>query len=76
MSGNLWEWTRSVYKDYPYDPKDGREELDSKDWRVLRGGSWSYLPGLLRASFRGLYNPDNSYVSVGFRVAACLARTP
>jgi formylglycine-generating enzyme required for sulfatase activity len=76
MSGNLWEWTRSVYEKYPYDSKDGREELESKGLRVLRGGSWSNPPEGLRASFRAPYGPDDSGGGLGFRVAACLARTP
>ena len=41
MAGNVWEWTSSQYKDYPFDANDGRENLtDYEAPRVLRGGSF------------------------------------
>ncbi|MBN1999788.1 SUMF1/EgtB/PvdO family nonheme iron enzyme, partial [candidate division KSB1 bacterium] len=42
MSGNVWEWTRSHYKKYPYKSADGREKLSAGNDvpRVVRGGSY------------------------------------
>ncbi len=40
MSGNIWEWTHSLMKAYPYNGKDGREDEKASDARVLRGGSF------------------------------------
>jgi formylglycine-generating enzyme required for sulfatase activity len=40
MAGNVWEWTSSDYKPYPYKSDDEREELLSNNKKVLRGGSW------------------------------------
>jgi formylglycine-generating enzyme required for sulfatase activity len=73
MAGNVWEWTRSGYKDYPYDPGDGWEDLESGDVRVLRGGSWSYFQDAARCAYRyeeGL--PDCRRSNFGFRVAVFL----
>jgi formylglycine-generating enzyme required for sulfatase activity len=53
MAGNVWEWTRSVYKKYPYDPDDGREDLEAESYRVLRGGSWANISRrFARCSYR------------------------
>jgi len=70
MSGNVWEWTRSVYQGYPYDPKDGRENLEagSNDTRVLRGGAFYSDDDGVRCAFRGWLDPDFRNYSVGFRV--------
>ena len=38
MAGNIWQWTSSIYKSYPYKPDDGRER-DTDSVRVKRGGS-------------------------------------
>ena len=69
MAGNVWEWTSSLYQSYPYNALDGREELGSTDFRVLRGGSWSNHEIGARSAFRLNYAPSNTYDGVGFRCA-------
>jgi len=71
MVGNVWEWTRSIYLPYPYDPTDPkREELkaDEEARRVVRGGSWSLRRDLARCASRSGHRPGLRHVSVGFRV--------
>jgi formylglycine-generating enzyme required for sulfatase activity len=77
MTGNIYEWTRSVYQSYPYNPNDGREQPKQPDKKrfTLRGGSWDVHPIYLRAVFRSLSSPDDFYgISVGFRLARCPPR--
>jgi formylglycine-generating enzyme required for sulfatase activity len=70
MSGNVWEWTRSVKEAYPYVSGDGREDLEenSQRLRVLRGGSCFNLSGYARCAFRNGYVPDFRLYSFGFRL--------
>jgi formylglycine-generating enzyme required for sulfatase activity len=74
LAGTVWEWTRSTYRDYPYDPDDGLEALDNpaKEIFTIRGGGWGYQSLHLRASFR-LYSPPDCHLKyVGVRLARCL----
>ncbi len=41
MVGNVWEWTHSLFKPYPYKAEDGREDPNDSNSRVLRGGSFN-----------------------------------
>ena len=67
MAGNVWERVSSLYKPYPYDATDGRENLDSSDTRVLRGGAWDIYDGSVRSAIRGRFDPAVTDASVGFR---------
>ncbi len=68
LAGNVWEWTQSEYKAYPYQAEDGRENLDSAKARVLRGGAWGPVADSTRASIRnGYVVPTSASSIVGFR---------
>lgn len=68
MHGNVAEWTRSVYKPYPYDPEDGREAFTEQGRKVVRGGSWRDRPTRCRSAFRLSYPAWQRVYNVGFRV--------
>jgi formylglycine-generating enzyme required for sulfatase activity len=68
MAGNVWEWTRSVYKDYPYYPEDGREDPKAGGIRVLRGGTFYDLQGVVRCASRARDYPDLWLNGLGFRL--------
>jgi hypothetical protein len=70
MVGNVWEWTSSLYKEYPYDPHDGREDSANSSLRVLRGGSFSSYQDAARVSFRGWNDPMSCTWYEGFRLGA------
>ena len=70
MAGNVWEWTASLYKPYPYDPHDGREDLNGRGSRVERGGSWYHPPRQARTTRRTAAGHIYRRISdLGFRCA-------
>jgi formylglycine-generating enzyme required for sulfatase activity len=72
MSGNVWEWTSTLFEAYPYAAEDGRED-DTGDGtnvlRVLRGGSFYDTAYLLRAPDRLRINPVGELNGLGVRCA-------
>jgi formylglycine-generating enzyme required for sulfatase activity len=67
MIGNVFEWTTTVDRAYPYRRDDGREDPASPHARVVRGGSWYYGPRFLRLSYRDNNAPTDRYDYLGFR---------
>lgn len=72
MSGNVWDWTRSRWGDYPY-PQSGQTLRDREDpkaggSRVLRGGAFDLIPRYVRCAYRNYYAPDARDDYLGFRV--------
>lgn len=72
MAGNLAEWTSSLYRPYPYDPEDGREDPDDPGERVTRGGDAYFsddddFRGAARTGFSRV--PGRGHRHIGFRCA-------
>lgn len=73
MAGNAWEWCSTLHQPFPYVADDGREDLEAKGTRTLRGGSWINARHEARTSYRLppfpgdfiLFDPTN-----GFRCAS------
>ncbi|MCX5386865.1 SUMF1/EgtB/PvdO family nonheme iron enzyme [Streptomyces sp. NBC_00083] len=68
MAGNVWEWTHSLHRPYPYDPADGREDENGHGYRVVRGSSWIDPQLYGRCAYRGRHPPDFFDYDQGFRV--------
>jgi len=77
MIGNVWEWCSSRYGGtedtprfkYPYDPTDGREDMNVDDSRILRGGSFYNGRGRARCEYRGRGSMTHRNNHTGFRCA-------
>ncbi len=78
LSGNLSEWTSTIYQRYPYPTDanglvidDGREDEASTgvEVRALRGGSWAHRDIYLTGSNRNTGGPTNGSDTIGFRCA-------
>jgi formylglycine-generating enzyme required for sulfatase activity len=71
-AGNGWEWVSSLYLPYPYDAKDGREDMTRSDVRGTRGGGHDSSAEELTTTNRGRNvsrNPRSGHHNIGFRCA-------
>jgi len=85
MHGNVWEWCLDEWHEsYEGAPTDGRAWGDAAEGekskelvktKLLRGGSWNFIPGSCRSASRNHFRPDYANDGVGFRVV-CLPQGP
>ena len=70
MSGNVWEWTSTIYLPYPYVNDEAHENPeDLEALRVLRGGSLFNRRGELRTTMREFAPSDSRESGFGVRCA-------
>ena len=74
--GNVWEWIQDRRVDYPpnvlhVDGEDTVLVVNDEQWRIRRGGSFTYEASVMRSAHRGRpdgYLPNERRDSVGFRI--------
>lgn len=70
-AGNVWDWVADCWNpNHAAAPADGGPRLggDCQN-RVIRGGSWYYVPNLARSAYRFRNHVQVHSYNVGFRVA-------
>lgn len=60
IAGNLWEWTQSIYRKYPYTESNTISDAELK-FRSIRGGGRAEESFDIRVSFRGIGDENSRY---------------
>ncbi len=70
IHGNVWEWCQDAWHaNYIGAPTDGSAwEFPPSNFRVVRGGSWTYRPQQCRSASRDFNIPNTGDFFIGFRV--------
>lgn len=74
VAGNVREWTSSLFKPYPYNEDDGREDQITAGNRVLRGGAWNTSARSARTAHRVDDWSGGFLINYGFRLALAPVR--
>jgi formylglycine-generating enzyme required for sulfatase activity len=69
LHGNVYEWCRDWFGEYPPGPVTDPEGPSAGEYRVLRGGSWDGEAGDVRSAYRHRLTPGYRYGHEGLRVA-------
>lgn len=67
LAGNVWEWTSSLYQDYPYMAENERNDTELGGIRILRGGSWYSSQYFVRGAKRLWFTEEVTDDDIGFR---------
>ncbi len=76
MSGNVWEFTRDLYRDdyYLKSPHENPAGAESGMFRVIRGGAWFTPPLRVRTSNRSWLKSPGRRAVQGFRLSLPLEK--
>ena len=70
MHGNVLEWCRDWYGDYPSTAQSNPTGPTEGSWRVLRDGGWEFTARYCRAATRDSSPPVNRDSYIGFRLVS------